>query len=133
MPNVHRGEIMVTLGGKPGSTKGKSYVVRIGTNQVCEIEGGLQLPLGKWDEGGLRLVREIMYVATEQHGKRRITRDAMGLLLDSSDMAHVAGQAKKAMDAAYPEGVENADGEGEEETEQAAPLAEVPKAAAKAG
>ncbi len=132
MPNPHRGEIMVTLGGKPGSTKGKSYVIRIGTNQVCDIEAGLQLPLSKWNEGGMRLVREIMYVATEQHGKRRLTREALGLLFDASDMEHVAGQAKKAMDAAYPEGVENADGEGAEETEQAAPLAEVPKAA-KAG
>ncbi len=132
MANPHRGEIMVTLGGKPGSAKGKSYVIHIGTNEVCEIEAGLQLPLSKWDEGGMRLVREIMYVATEQHGRRRLTRDALGLLFDASDMKHVAGQAKKAMDAAYPEGVENADGEGTEETEQA-PLTEVPKVAATAG
>ncbi len=133
MANPHRGEIMVTLGAKPGSPKGRSFVIRIGTNQVCDIEAGLQLPLSKWSDGGMRLVREIMYVATEQPGKRRITREAMGLLFDSSDMEHVAEQAKKAIDAAYPDGVEDADGVGEDETEEAekVPLAEVP--AAKAG
>ncbi len=123
MANPHRGEITVTLG---DDDKKRDYIVRIGNNEVCEMEAGLQLPITAWGQGGFRLIREGLFHGLEQDTRRRMTRQQISKILEESDMEHVATQVGKAIKAGMPD--DDEDTETVKGAKEQPPLAPVPGA-----
>lgn len=122
MANKQRGFVEIELGGK-------TYEIRLGTNEMANLDAALGRSfLSILGEGqvGIQVIRQAIYEGLADYRRRnmreKLTPQKVGAMMEPSKLEYYADKLIEALEAAgwiAPEGeTEEGDGEGSDPTEE---------------